>query len=571
MVKLKLFLEVSLIILILFGGVTANNIVSYKNQKSIVVYDAHPSEGYILFTPVISRLTYLVDKLGNVVHTWNSKFLPADSAYLLENGNLLRTAFLGPHPNFLIMILGTGGGLQEIAPDGTIVWEFWHIGRNYVPHHDVEVLPNGNILMLVWEIKTYGEIIDAGRNPSKIDDRVIWAEYIIEVEPVGNSGGNIVWEWHVWDRLIQDYDSSKENFGVVEDHPELVDINYGVATKFWNHADSIDYNEDYDQILISVNNFNEIWVIDHSTTTEEAKGHTGGNSGKGGDILYRWGNPEAYIAGDANDQKLFGQHDANWIDKNCPGEGNILVFNNGEDRPGEKYSSVVEIIPPVDSCGQYQLELGDSYGPDEPIWVYTASNPTDFYSSYTGSVQRLANGNTLICDGFTGWFFEVTPEKEIIWGYTSKYPTKLLHPVFIMRHYSSDYIGLDRIIHCPEKPVINGPKRIEVDVDYNYTAITTDPDGDKIYYMFDWGDGTSTSWLGPFDSGYEIGITHRWSEKGNYDVIVKSKDISGIESQWSEPLHICMTKNKNSLNSIFSDILKTFQRLSLIKDGIIWK
>ena len=118
-------------------------------------------------------------------------------------------------------------------------------------------------------------------------------DHVIEVEPNGSSGGNIVWEWHVWAHLIQDYDPAKDNYGVVEDHPELIDINFMAisAGKDLNHINAIDYNEEFDQILLTSAGQDEIWVIDHSTTTEESAGHTGGTSGKGGDLLYRWGNP----------------------------------------------------------------------------------------------------------------------------------------------------------------------------------------------------------------------------------------------------------------------------------------
>ncbi len=75
-------------------------------------------------------------------------------------------------------------------------------------------------------------------------------DHIIEVQPTGPTSGTIVWEWHVWDHLIQDYDSSKANYGVVGDHPELVDINYVTSTQQdWMHTNSIDYNEKFDQIL----------------------------------------------------------------------------------------------------------------------------------------------------------------------------------------------------------------------------------------------------------------------------------------------------------------------------------
>jgi hypothetical protein len=196
------------------------------------------------------------------------------------------------------------------------------------------------------------------------------------------------------------------------------------------HTNSIDYNPAFDQILISVHNLNEIWVIDHSTTTAEAAGHTGGNSGMGGDLLYRWGNPQAYRVGTTSDQKFFNQHDASWIKPGCPGEGNILVFNNGANRPGSHYSTVDEIIPPVNENGEYYLDPGSSYGPENLTWSYTANPSTHFYSWYCSGAQRLKDGNTLICDGVAGKFFEVTPEKVTVWSYFNPYPTPNSNHVF---------------------------------------------------------------------------------------------------------------------------------------------
>jgi hypothetical protein len=228
-----------------------------------------------------------------------------------------------------------------------------------------------------------------------------------------------VWEWHAWDHLVQDYDASKANYGVVGDHPELIDVNYAASGQTdWMHTNSIDYNGEFDQILLSIHNFNEIWVLDHSTTTQEAAGHTGGNSGKGGDLLYRWGNPAAYRRGTTNDRKLSGQHDATWIDEGCPGEGNILVFNNGINRPsGSHYSSVDEITPPVNENGEYYLVQGASFGPTAQTWIYTANPPTSFYVSHISGAWRLPSGNTLITNGETGKVFEVTPELTTVWQY----------------------------------------------------------------------------------------------------------------------------------------------------------
>jgi hypothetical protein len=401
-------------------------------------------EGYTLFSPVVSLNTYLINNSGNIVHQWKSNFKPALSVYLLENSNLLRTAFPGFSPRFFGG--GIGGRVEIIDWDGNIIWYFMYSTDKYCLHHDVELLPNGNILMIAWEHKSAIQAIEMGRNPNTMPWGELWPDHIIEVEPNGSSGGDIVWEWHAWDHLIQDFDPSKNNYGIVEDHPELIDINYGGGIfPDWMHSNSIDYNEDLDQILISVHNFDEVWVIDHSTTTEEASGHTGGNSGKGGDLLYRWGNPEAFQMGDESDKMLFKQHDAGWIEPGNPGEGNILIFNNGFGRYGVDYSSVDEIIPPVDSYGNYEYHPGNSYGPEKPIWSYHAENPTDFFSINLAGAQRLPNGNTLICSGTQGNFFEVTHEKEKIWEYLNQYPNLIDNHVFKVNRYSPDYPGLKNL------------------------------------------------------------------------------------------------------------------------------
>ena len=399
-------------------------------------------KGYTLFAPEYSRYTYLINNDGENVHTWTSDYIQGLGAYLLENGNLLRSDLsLATHE---FASGGITGRVEIFDWNGSLIWEFEYANNQHYLHHDVEILPNGNILMIAWENKSKVDAINAGRNPDKIKRNELWPDYIIEVKPNGSSSGDIVWEWHVWDHLIQDYDSTKDNYGNVADHPELIDINYirRDGHPDWNHINSIDYHEGFDQILLSVCHFGEIWVIDHSTTTEEAFGHTGGRYGKGGDLLYRWGNPQAYRAGDSSNQRFFGQHDAQWIEPGCLGEGNILVFNNGAERTGGSYSSVDEIAPPVDSNGNYTLTSGRDYGPEEQTWIYAAENPTDFYASHLSGAQRLPNGNTLICDGPAGRFFEVTPEKEVIWKYVNLFPDFFGNHVFKITRYSTDYPGL---------------------------------------------------------------------------------------------------------------------------------
>jgi len=376
-----------------------------QNNRQYIETDS----GHILFAPMNSQTTYLINKSGEVTYTWESNYLPGEAVYWVNDGTIIRTIKIVPLAN------GAGGGFQKITWDGTVVWEYRYYDDQVLSHHDIEPLPNGNVLMIAWETKTRAEAIAAGRNPDKVGS-IFRPDHIIEVKQTGPTSGEIVWEWHVWDHLIQEFDPTKENYGVVQNHPELIDINYGNSKEDWLHCNSIDYNENFDQILICSKYFHEIWVIDHSTTTAEAAGHTGGNSGKGGDILYRWGNPLAYRRGTINDQKFFLQHDATWIKKGCPGEGNILVFNNG-DRPVHHYSSVDEIVPPVNDTGEYYIESGSAYGPITQKWIYTASNPTNFYAYYISGAQRLPSGNTLICNGVTGRIFEVTPEKTTVWEY----------------------------------------------------------------------------------------------------------------------------------------------------------
>ncbi len=390
-----------------------------KNISSMEEQEEGLINGQILFAPYYGTTTYLIDSTGAINHTWSSSYRPFTEAYWLGNGTILRP------------IISGGGGIQKILWNGTLAWDYRYTVSGCSCHHDIKCLPNGNVLMIVWVTKTRTEAIAAGRNPDTIEGTTFTPDKIIEVQPTGTTSGTVVWEWHVWDHLIQDFDSSKENYGVVGDHPELIDVNFGDPfVGDWLHTNSVDYNPEFDQILIDVHNFNEVWVIDHSTTTEEAAGHTGGNSGKGGDLLYRWGNPEAYDAGAAGDQKLFFQHDASWIKPGLPGEGHILVFNNGNNRPGGQYSSVDEFAPPVDANGEYYLEPGSAFGPTDYTWSYTANPPNSFYSQVFGGAQRLMDGNTLICNGIPGKFLEVTPDKITVWQYTNPYPTPAQNSVF---------------------------------------------------------------------------------------------------------------------------------------------
>jgi len=412
--------------------------------------------GYTLFAPMSYNVTYLIDNNGELVQSWPSEYRPGLSVYILENGDLLRTRIIQGQ---LFQTGGHGGGVEIIDWDGNLVWEFDYFSDQYWQHHDIESLPNGNVLLIAWEHKADASAIANGRNPNMLAGSQqpfgFWPDHIIEVNPESNS---IAWEWHVWDHLIQDYDSSKVNYGVVSDHPELVNLNYpsGPNTSGdWLHINAVDYNAELDQIILSVHHFGEIWIIDHSTTTIEAASHTGGNSGKGGDLLYRWGNPQAYIGGNSNERIFFGQHDARWIEDGSQ----IMVFNNGSGRPGGSYSSIDVITQPIGEDNLYVLDSNGIYGPDTLSWQYTATPLGDLFAANISGAHRLENGNTLICDGPRGHYFEVDSAGSLVWDYVNpvvntgplyqgqEIPTQgsaqnsTLNRTFRVHRYPTDYLG----------------------------------------------------------------------------------------------------------------------------------
>ena len=387
---------------------TPTRLPSTITPVGLVVNKPEASEGYTLIDGGKTKTSYIVDNSGQLIQTWNLE--TTANPNLLENGNLLAR---------------NRATVYEADKDGNIVWEYTHPDRL---HHDLLPMPNGNILLLSQRDKTAADAIAAGANPDYIpsDDLILEYEYIAELQPDESQGGGaIVWEWHMWDHLIQDYDPEKPNYGKVAEHPELIDINFALQRMAWRgrgydlaYGNAIDYNAELDQVMLSARDFSELWIIDHSTTTAQAAGHSGGNSGRGGDLLYRWGNPRAYGAGTDADQQLFWQHQPHWIPAGLPGAGNILVFNNGNEFPGyaRGYSSVVELAPPVDGY-HYRRAAGGAYGPVEPEWTYTAAPPSDFYAPFQSGVQRLPNGNTLICISNKGTVLEVTPAGETVWQY----------------------------------------------------------------------------------------------------------------------------------------------------------
>lgn len=406
---------------------------------------SQPFNGMTLFSPTQgggggggggSFTTYLVDNDMNEINTWSHTRGAASMPYLLKDSTLVYP-YRVQNPS--MNTGGVGGGISKYSWDGQLLWYYEIANETYQHHHDVEPLPNGNILVIVWERKTAQEAFGAGRQIINNALNEMWSEAILELEPVGFNEANIVWEWHLWDHLVQDIDPSLPNYGIISQHPELQDINYGNvgsnggpggANADWKHFNAIAYNEELDQIVLSSRSHDEIYIIDHSTTTLEAASHSGGNSGMGGDYLYRWGNPQAYERGSNANHLLGDQHGVNWIPEGYPGEGNLIIFNNNYTNN----SAVFEIQTPINNDGIYTIEDGEHFGPNDIIWMHTGN----FHTNMQGGAFRLPNGNTIITDCDDATIFEVNSSNNVVWSHS-----QLGGQSFIARaqKYSLDYLG----------------------------------------------------------------------------------------------------------------------------------
>ncbi|HEY8521272.1 MAG TPA: aryl-sulfate sulfotransferase [Gammaproteobacteria bacterium] len=408
------------------GGQEAPASSADTEQRGIRLVTPEATPGYTLLAPLNSYVTYLIDLEGRVVRTWTSDFLSGAWVYMLDNGHVLRGGREPETHGFFGG--GQGGRFQQFDLDGNLVWDFSLNTADRLPHHDVAVLPNGNIVAVVWERKSAEEARRAGRRPEFIPPDGVWGDVLIELEPQPPHGARIVWEWHAWDHLVQDIDPSLEGYGDPADHPELIDVNgdtIGMTEppeqpiRDIFHINSVAYSPELDQLIISSPTFNEIWVIDHSTTTEEAASGHGGRSGVGGRLLYRWGNPQVYRRGGEADRKLGFQHDARWIPEGRPGAGNITVFSNRTPSPTGSYTQVYEIAPPVDGQGRYRLPANGPFGPQDPVWTYSARDT--LHATFISGAERLSSGNTLISSGPQGRIFEVRPDGTIVWEYWSPF------------------------------------------------------------------------------------------------------------------------------------------------------
>lgn len=360
-----------------------------------------------------STIGRLIDTNSAVVKTFTFTGGTGYSTHLMPGGYVYRT--VSNSGNVL-----TGGGMtgriQKWDYNNNLLWDYTYSSSTYCLHHDHCPLPNGNVLVISYDVKTATEVSNAGGNFAG----TMWAEKIMELKPVGTNSAQVVWEWKVWDHLVQNVNAAKANYQAsIVNNPQLLNINFQ-AQKDWMHMNGIDYNPVLDQIVVSSHNLNEWYIIDHSTTTAEAASHTGGLSGKGGDFLYRWGNPAAY--GATGSTILNVTHDAHWIPEGCPDAGFLAGINNkGQTSPSTK--TTVDRIPTPRVNYNYTIAPGSAFTPAS----YSARHTSSGYTSNMGCSNQFPNGNQMVCLAMVGSIYEIDPAGNVIWTFSTSGATPQAH------------------------------------------------------------------------------------------------------------------------------------------------
>ena len=451
--------------------------------------------GYTLFGA--AGITYLIDMEGNVVNTWKLGTNPR----FLDNGNLLDATTDDP---------SGFAGLRELDWNGNTIWDYRETRTDYHPHHDFVRIFNKKLnatttLYIANRDLTNEQCIAAGCDPKNGPYNGAQMDAIIEVD----MQGKIIWEWFFLDHTVQDIDAAKPNYvgagKTIADTPGKLNLNLPgrPVRKDWLHCNSLDYNQELDQIVInSVQG--EFYVIDHGKTF--LPGGPAGSlklaASSAGDFLYRFGDPARYKQGDppsilqdwtastTGNKQIGGSHDIQWIKPGLPGAGHFLVFNNGQylfERTPQSY--IVEINgffnaskqdtgqyvnPPT--AGYYRWVSEDVQNThkqpkqmsNQIVWMYSSKSNTAFFSHIGSSAQRLPNGNTLICASTEGHIFEVTAAGELVWEYINpitrnsaltvlpdSYP--MTNSMFRAYRYTADHPALKGKTLAPQGPITSLP------------------------------------------------------------------------------------------------------------------
>ena len=494
------FLVAALLVLLMAGQAFAYELLS--GPTGTTYWDKKKAfNGYTLYYPDSGTNTYLVDMQGNVVNIWPGVGNPmlTDDGYLFgiygnrhDYGDLVLMDWKGK----IVKKWIAPGQEGSQYPDGILSSDGYH---KTLFHHDwkiVEKLDGSRSVFTIARVyRTKAEIAAGGFSTSSggkgggsgLSDTDAILEFDMD--------GNLIWQWEFWDRYSQNYKTTGTHYLNYTETP------YGKlhipSTKNIgsdaDHCNSIDYNPVRDEVLINPVAKGSFYVMNHATTTEQARGEMG-------DFIYRWGEMSQYnstytIAGikykydsegnivsatyGKNDSQIKGAHNVQWIDEGLPGEGNFLVFHNAGDPFNDAGSAVVEINPYTKDAftfngprdywktapyvRQEEANLTVKGFSDQLVTYFVPSRAyggyelTGFYSGHISGLQRLPNGNTLVCSGEPGHFFEITPtvsndRTEKLFGRNSDVAWEFVNPYALPR--SNDVKKINAARTAGEKPVI---------------------------------------------------------------------------------------------------------------------
>ncbi len=345
--------------------------------------DDRSFEGLTLITPIGGHRVYLLSEGGFVVHYWEAPNFQPGYGYLLPGGSLLvRGQPMVESETGLAEPVGEADIILELDWDGNEVWRFEHESL----HHDMCRLPNGNTLVLIWEIlpddlknrlkgglprDTMDHVradqdlfqfmlggVGVGGRPRHMKPtqdgffETVLVDAIWEVDPEGEP----VKIWHAYDYLDPETDT-------------LCPFEWPLE---WTHANAVEALPD-GRGLVSFRELSTVVIINWES----------------GELDWKWGR-----------NTISHQHNPTMTP-----EGNILIFDNGTHHPIQGRTRVIEVNPETNSL----------------VWQYTPSPVFSFMCGHIGGCERLPNGNTLICEGESGRIFEVTPELEFCWEWVSPF------------------------------------------------------------------------------------------------------------------------------------------------------
>lgn len=364
-------------------------------KKGLTYKDSRTYGGYTLIAPIGGDAVYLLDIDGLVVHQWKVPSFQPGYGFLLPGGNLL---VRGQHVVDEVVRPGEPASstdiLIELDWDSNEIWRWEH--ENF--HHDMARLPDGNTIVIVWEVLPEEMVkkIKGGYSPeevSQIRNNKDFMDFALQGVGVGgrprlegmlsealweiNPAGEPVHIWHAWEHFDPETD-------------KLCPIDFPFE---WTHLNAVELTPEGD-ILISSQKLDKVMKI----------------SWPEGKVLWKWGGLG----------KLSHQHDPT-----ITPDGTLLVFDNGAKHPPISRSRVVEV----------DMET------DEIIWQYVPSPVFSMLSLHIAGAERLVNGNTLICEGESGRVFEVTPGCEICWEWNSPFVHEFKSVDVVMLFRAHRYAG----------------------------------------------------------------------------------------------------------------------------------